>query len=169
MSAHQENIGLDDNYYMGLAIRRAQEVGVKGDVPVAALVVMNGTIYSTEGNDRERSHDPTAHAEVIAIRHAAEMTNSWRLENSTLYVTAEPCLMCTGSIYLSRVRKVVFGCANPKGGALRFIAEHEKKLGLNHRVEIVSGVRELECAQLLRIFFAERRDKVDLAERWPSG
>jgi tRNA(adenine34) deaminase len=142
---------------MEIALRRAKETALRGEVPVGAIVVIDGTVYSAGANAREATHDPTAHAEVLAIRHAAEMCESWRLETSTLYVTVEPCLLCTGAIFLSRIRRVVYGCANPKGGALRFVSEHGKALGLNHKVEIVSGLNEFECAALLREFFKERR------------
>jgi tRNA(adenine34) deaminase len=148
---------LSDAYYMGLAIRRAKEAAVRGEVPVGAIVVIDGELYSSGGNAREERNDPTAHAEVLAIRHAAEMCESWRLETATMYVTVEPCLLCTGAILLSRIRRVVYGCANPKGGALRFAMEHRKTLGLNHEVEIVPGVAEFECAQLLKEFFKEKR------------
>lgn len=153
----QQGSQLSDTYFMDVAIRQARETALRGDVPVGAILVIDGTIYSAAGNTREAINDPTAHAEILAIRHASEMCESWRLETATLYVTVEPCLLCTGAIYLSRIQRVVYGCANPKGGALRFVSEHRKILGLNHEVEIVSGVSEFECAQLLREFFKEKR------------
>lgn len=148
---------MQDSYYMGVAIRKAKEAAERGEVPVGAILVRDGEIYSSGGNERENVGDPTAHAEVVALRHAASVGGGWRLEGATLYVTVEPCLLCTGAVYLSRLSRVVFGCPNPKGGALRFVAEHGKDLKLNHAVEIVGGVREMECAQLMRSFFAERR------------
>ncbi|HLG19792.1 MAG TPA: tRNA adenosine(34) deaminase TadA [Bdellovibrionota bacterium] len=160
---------LSDNYFMGLAIQRARKAALRGDVPVGAIVVIDGNIYSEGGNEREALQDPTAHAEVVALRHAAETLQSWRLENATVYVTAEPCLLCTGAIYLARIQRVVFGCPNPKGGALRFVSVNEQHLNLNHRVEITGGVRELECAQLLRTFFVERRDKTGRDGRVVEG
>jgi tRNA(adenine34) deaminase len=148
---------LSDSYYMGLALAAAEKARREGEVPVGAVVVADGEIYSAQWNERETRHDPTAHAEILAIRHAAERRAGWRLPKATLYVTAEPCLLCTGAIYLARIPRVVFGCPNPKGGALRFVARQGKKLRLNHSVKIVGGVREAECATLLKDFFRERR------------
>ncbi len=157
MTAQKKGSPLSDAYFMEIAIRQAKDTAVRGEVPVGALVVIDGAVYSAAANARETASDPTAHAEVLAIRHASEMCESWRLETATLYVTVEPCLLCTGAIYLSRIKRVVYGCANPKGGALRFVSKHRKTLGLNHEVEILPGVHEFECAQLLREFFKEKR------------
>jgi tRNA(adenine34) deaminase len=150
---------LDHNYFMGLALNQAKAAAEAGEVPIGAVVVIGDQVYSSRGNERENLNDPTAHAEVMALRHAAERVGGWRLEKATMYVTAEPCVLCSGAVYLARIDRVVFGCANPKGGALRFIREHERTLNLNHSVEVVPGVRELECAQLLKDFFAQRRIK----------
>ena len=151
----------DDSYYMGLALRRASEAADRGEVPIGAVIVIDGAIYSIQGNEREGTHDPSAHAEMVALRHAADLRGGWRLEGALLYVTAEPCLMCTGAIYLARIARVIFGCPNPKGGALRFVAKHARELRLNHTVAIEAGLREIECAQLLRDFFAQRRTLSD--------
>ena len=148
---------LSDNYFMGLAIAQARKGADAGEVPIGSIVVIGDQVYSAQGNERETRFDPTAHAEVWAIRHAAERIESWRLEEATVYVTAEPCTLCSGALYLARVKRVVFGCPNPKGGALRFLREHEKTLNLNHTLDVVGGVRELECAQLLKEFFQQRR------------
>jgi tRNA(adenine34) deaminase len=144
---------------MEAALKQARDAASRGEVPIGAIVVIDGTLYSSAANARESSHDPTAHAEVLAIRHASELCESWRLETATLYVTVEPCLLCTGAIFLSRIPRVVYGCDNPKGGALCFAAEHRKRLGLNHRVEIVSGLLETESADLLRDFFQKKRTR----------
>ncbi len=145
---------------MGIALTFAQKAFQNDEVPVGAILVCNGEIYSSAGNERENTFDPTAHAEILAIRHASERLESWRLPGATLYVTTEPCLLCTGAIYLARIRRVVFGCRNPKGGALEFISSREKELKLNHHLEIEAGIRELECAKLLKDFFqAKRRPK----------
>ncbi|MFH1017274.1 MAG: nucleoside deaminase [Pseudomonadota bacterium] len=150
---------LDDNYFMGLAIGQARQAADVAEVPIGAILVIGDQIYSCQANERETRNDPTAHAEILALRHAAETLGNWRLVESTMYVTAEPCVLCSGALYLARVKRVVLGCPNPKGGALRFIQEHEKTLGLNHTIDVVGGVRELECAQLLKEFFQHRRGK----------
>jgi tRNA(adenine34) deaminase len=151
---------MKDSYYMDVALRYAKEAAEKGEVPVGAILVRDGEIFSAHGNSREKSLDPTAHAEVLALQHAAERVGNWRLEDSTMYATVEPCLMCTGALILARVKRVVFGCTNPKGGALRFVMAHRQQLNLNHEIEIVGGVRELECAQVLKDFFKARRTEV---------
>jgi len=142
---------------MGVALQKAKEAAERGEVPVGAILVIGDEVFAAQSNARETDRDPTAHAEVCAIRQAAERLESWRLPESTLYVTTEPCLLCTGAIYLARIKRVIFGCTNPKGGALRFVAENRTKLGLNHSPEILGGIRELECAALLKDFFRVRR------------
>lgn len=151
---------LSDSYYMGIALDCARQAALRGEVPVGAILVLNSEIYSAAGNAREHSADPTAHAEVLAIRHASERLGTWRLHEATLYVTTEPCVLCTGALYLARVHRVVYGCRNPKGGALDFISAHEGELRLNHHIEIVGGIRELECAKLLKDFFQNKRGTV---------
>ena len=148
-----------DEYYMDLALKEAREAAVRGEVPVGALLVLEGQIYSNKGNTKEAEFNPTAHAEVLALEHACESLRNWRLNGATLYVTVEPCLMCTGAIYLARVSKVVFGCKNPKGGAMSRVQAQEADFGVNHHVEIVGGVREMESARLLKDFFKARRDE----------
>ena len=150
---------ISDIYFMKLAIEQARKAEQLQEIPIGAILLLDGIIYSAHFNKRETEKDPLAHAEILAIRHASGMLEKWRLENATLYVTAEPCLLCSGAIYLSRIKRVVFGCSNPKGGALRFVQDNKKELGLNHQIELCGGVLELECAQLLRFFFRECRSR----------
>ncbi len=128
------------------------------DVPVGAVIIdENGNVIAQAANMREAQHDPTAHAEVLAIRWAAERLGSWRLDQATLVVTLEPCVMCAGAIVLSRLSRVVFGAWDPKAGAAGSLYDLLRDRRLNHRPEVISGVREIECGQILRNFFSDRR------------
>jgi tRNA(adenine34) deaminase len=128
------------------------------DVPVGAVIIdESGNIIAQAANLREAQHDPTAHAEILAIRWAAERLNSWHLDRATLVVTLEPCVMCAGAIVLSRISRVVFGAWDPKAGAAGSIFDVLRDRRLNHRPEVISGVLEDECGQILRNFFAQRR------------
>lgn len=150
----------DDAFWMGKAIAQAEKAAARGEVPIGAVIVKDGKIIARGHNLREGMQDPSAHAELIAIRRGAKKTCNWRLLGTTLYVTLEPCLMCMGAILLARVEKVVFGCHDPKGGAAGSLYNLSDDSRLNHRVTLVSGVREAECAALLSDFFAAlRREK----------
>lgn len=150
----------DDAFWMGKAIGEAEKAAARGEVPIGAVIVRDGKIIARGHNLREGAQDPSAHAELIAIRRAAKKTGNWRLLGSTLYVTLEPCLMCMGAILLARVEKVVFGCYDPKGGAAGSLYDLSDDSRLNHRVTLVPRVREAECASLLSEFFAAlRREK----------
>jgi tRNA(adenine34) deaminase len=142
---------------MRLAIREACRALEHDDIPVGAVVISNGEIIATGHNERELRADPTAHAEIIALRDAARALGSWRVLESTLYVTLEPCAMCAGAIVLARVPRVVFGTADPKAGAAGSVLDVLAQPRLNHRPEVTSGVLATECADLLRAFFAARR------------
>jgi tRNA(adenine34) deaminase len=142
---------------MGLALQRAREAGVHGDVPIGAAILREGEQLALAGNERELRRDPTAHAELLAIRAAAEALGGWRLPGTTLYVTLEPCAMCAGAIVLARIPTVVYGAPDPKAGAAGSVLDVLGEPALNHRPEVVAGVREEECAALLREFFAGRR------------
>jgi tRNA(adenine34) deaminase len=142
---------------MGLAIERAREAERHGDVPIGAVVARGEQVLAAAGNERELRADPTAHAEILAIRAAAEGLGGWRLPETTLYVTLEPCAMCAGAIVLARVPTVVFGAPDPKAGAAGSVLDVLAEPALNHRPEVIAGVRESECAALLREFFAGRR------------
>jgi tRNA(adenine34) deaminase len=142
---------------MSEALEEARRAGVEGDVPVGAVVERDGVILGRGRNRREVDKDPTAHAEIVAIREAASRTGTWRLEGSTLWVTLEPCAMCAGAIVLSRIAKVVYGADDPKAGAVRSLYAIASDPRLNHRAEIEGGVGAEESAALLRGFFAARR------------
>jgi tRNA(adenine34) deaminase len=142
---------------MALAIERAREAEGHGDVPIGAVIARGEEILASAGNERELRRDPTAHAEILAIRAAAEELGGWRLPDTTLYVTLEPCAMCAGAIVLARVPTVVFGAPDPKAGAAGSVLDVLAEPALNHRPEVIAGVREGECAALLRDFFATRR------------
>jgi tRNA(adenine34) deaminase len=142
---------------MGLAIEQARLAEVHGDVPIGAAILRDGAPLSRAGNERELRRDPTAHAEILAIRAAAEALGGWRLPGTTLYVTLEPCAMCAGAIVLARIPTVVIGAPDPKAGAAGSVLDVLATPALNHRPEVIAGVREDECAALLRRFFASRR------------
>ena len=142
---------------MALAIQCAREAERHGDVPIGAVLAREGEPLSSAGNERELRADPTAHAEILAIRAAAEALGGWRLPDTTLYVTLEPCAMCAGAIVLARIPRVVFGAPDPKAGAAGSVLDVLAEPALNHRPEVTGGVLETECARLLRDFFSARR------------
>jgi tRNA(adenine34) deaminase len=148
---------LDDERAMALAIAEAHAAEAHGDVPIGCVIVRHGQVIGRGHNERERLEDPTAHAEILALRQAAAHDGSWRVLDATLYVTLEPCAMCAGAIVLARVPRVVFGCTDPKAGAAGSVLDVLAEPRLNHRPEVVAGVREAECAELLRAFFRVRR------------
>jgi len=142
---------------MGLAIERAREAESHGDVPIGAVIARDGEPLAAAGNERELRRDPTAHAELLALRAAAEMLGGWRLPGTTLYVTLEPCAMCAGAIVLARIPEVIYGAPDPKAGAAGSVLDVLAEPALNHRPQVSGGVREEECVTLLREFFAARR------------
>ncbi len=147
-----------DAELMAQALELARQAAVLGEIPVGALVVgADGTVVSRAHNERETAHDPTAHAEVLALRRAAAVLGSWQLTGTSLVVTLEPCTMCAGAAVLARVSRVVFGAWDPKAGAVGSLWDAVRDRRLNHRPEVVSGVREEECGQVLADFFAARR------------
>jgi len=148
----------DDDRALLAALGQARLASDEGDVPIGAVVMgADGSIVSVGRNRRELDGDPTAHAEVVAIRAAATSVGEWRLSGMTLAVTLEPCPMCAGAAWLSRVDRVIFGAWNPEYGAAGSLWDVLRDGRLNHRPEVVGGVREAECAQLLTEFFTERR------------
>lgn len=142
---------------MGLALALAEEAAAHGDVPVGAVVVTEGRVIGRGANRRERDGDPTAHAEILALRDAGRNLGRWHLGGTTLYVTLEPCPMCAGAMVLARVERLVFGAYDPKSGAAGSVMNILQDPRLNHRVEVQGGVLAEACGQLLRRFFHERR------------
>lgn len=146
-----------DEKYMRIALKLAQKAALEDEVPVGAILVEEGIIIARAYNKREQKNDPTMHAEIIAIRKACQKKKSWRLENCTLYVTIEPCAMCAGTILWSRIKKVVYGAKDPKGGALGSSFNLFEQPNLNHHPEIVGGVLEEQCAHEIKTFFQKKR------------
>lgn len=142
---------------MGAALDEARAATAHGDVPIGAVVVRGGEIIGRGHNERELHEDPTAHAEVLALREAAAALGSWRVLDSTLYVTLEPCTMCAGAIVLSRIPRVVFATVDPKAGAAGSVLDVLAEPRLNHRPEVLGGLLADEAAELLRAFFRVRR------------
>jgi tRNA(adenine34) deaminase len=146
-----------DERFMRLALSEAAGATEHGDTPVGAVVVRDGEVIATGRNERELRGDPTAHAETIALREAARAVGNWRVLDSTLYVTLEPCAMCAGAIVLARMPHVVFGASDPKAGAAGSVLNVLAEPRLNHRPLVQSGLLAAECGDLLRAFFAARR------------
>jgi len=144
---------------MKRALKLAREAAAVGEVPVGAVVVQNGIVVAEAFNRRESWRDPTAHAELIAIRTAAKALNRWRLSGTTLYVTLEPCVMCAGAMVLARIDRLVYGADDPKSGAVRTLYRLADDDRLNHRLQITTGVLADECAAVLREFFQQRRNQ----------
>ena len=146
-----------DEKYMRIALKLAQKAALEDEVPVGAILVEEGKIIARAYNKREQKNDPTMHAEIIAIRKACQKKKSWRLENCILYVTIEPCAMCAGTILWSRIKRVVYGAKDPKGGALGSSFNLFEQPNLNHHPEIVGGVLEEQCSNEMKIFFQKKR------------
>lgn len=150
-----------DLHYMRLAIDEARLASARGEVPIAAILVANDQILAQAHNFRELWQDPTAHAEMIAIREAATRLGTWRLTDTTLYVTLEPCTMCAGAIVLARIPRLVFAAPDPKAGACGSLFNITQDERLNHRVEVASRVLEPESQELLQSFFRSLRERND--------
>ena len=146
-----------DRHYMELALREAAQASNHDDVPIGAVVARRDEVLAAAGNERELRGDPTAHAEVLAMREAARKLGGWRLPDSVLYVTLEPCAMCAGAIVLARVPRVVYGAADPKAGAAGSVLDILGEPRLNHRPRVDRGLLADEAAGLLESFFASRR------------
>jgi tRNA(adenine34) deaminase len=146
-----------DEYFMRLAIREAERALGHDDVPVGAVAVHGGEVIGAGHNERELREDPSAHAEMIAIREAARALGSWRLLDTVLYVTLEPCAMCAGAIVLGRIPRVVYGTVDPKAGAAGSVLDVLAEPRLNHRPDVAGGLLAAECAALLQAFFRSRR------------
>ena len=148
---------IDDEQVMQLALEEARRCLDHGDVPIGAAVTREGEVLAAAGNERESANDPTAHAEILALRAAAAALGSWHLEGCTLTVTLEPCAMCAGAVVLSRLDRVVFGASDPKAGFAGSLGNLVQDPRLNHTVILTDGVLAEECGDLLRTFFRERR------------
>jgi tRNA(adenine34) deaminase len=146
-----------EEYFMRLALREAARALEHEDVPIGAVVIRGGEVIGAGHNERELRSDPTAHAEMIALREAARALGSWRVLDSVMYVTLEPCAMCAGAIVLARLPRLVYGTADPKAGAAGSVLNVLDEPRLNHRPQVESGLLAEECAELLRAFFAPRR------------
>jgi tRNA(adenine34) deaminase len=146
-----------DEYFMRLALREAQAAAAHDDVPIGAVVVHDGEVIASGHNERELRQDPTAHAELLALREASRVLGSWRLLETVLYVTLEPCAMCAGAIVLARVPRVVYGTTDPKAGAAGSVLDVLAEPRLNHRPIVAGGLLAAECAALLVDFFGSRR------------
>jgi tRNA(adenine34) deaminase len=157
VSAMSEHFFPRDEYFMRLALREAEQALEHEDVPIGAVVVREGEVIGAGHNEREVRQDPIAHAEILALREAAREAGSWRVLESVLYVTLEPCAMCAGAIVLARVPRVVYGASDPKAGAAGSVLDVLGEPRLNHRPEVAGGLLASECGELLSQFFASRR------------
>ncbi len=147
----------EHEYWMRLALAEAQKAAAENEVPVGAAVVADGRLVALGRNDRERTQDPLGHAEIRALSAAAAEIGFWRLEGCSLYVTLEPCIMCSGAMLQARIDRVIFGARDPKAGAIRSLYELASDARLNHRIEVVEGVLENECSEILKAFFKKMR------------
>src|SRR5262245_46901092 len=152
MAAAKDDGGADDERWMRQALEEARRAGAAGEVPIGAVLVKDGTLVAAGANQPIASSDPTAHAEIVALREAASRASNYRLPGTTLYVTLEPCLMCVGAALQARVGRVVYGASEPKFGAVRSLLD-ASALNTNHRFLVRSGVLEAECLKLVREFF----------------
>lgn len=147
----------DDLRFMTLALDEARKAGQRGEVPVGALLVQNGSVVASRGNERELRRDPTAHAEMLVLRDAAAILGGWRVLDATLYVTLEPCPMCAGALVQARVARLVYGAPDPKAGAAGSVLDLTGHAKLNHRVEVSGGLLAEESGTIMKGFFANRR------------
>lgn len=148
-----------DIHFMRLAIEEAQRAPLIGEVPVGAVVVQDGKVIARAHNMRSVDHDPSAHAELIAMRMAAKHIEDWRLEDCTVYVTLEPCPMCSGAMVLARIQRCVYGCTDPKAGYMGSLEDLSRDHRLNHQFPVTAGVEADQCSALLRTFFRDIRTR----------
>jgi len=146
-----------DEFFMRLALKEAETAFSENEVPVGAVLVLDGKVVASAHNRRESENDPTAHAELIALREGAAEIESWRLTGSTLYVTKEPCVMCAGGMVNARLTRLVYGCRDIRYGAVASQYQIGSDARLNHRVDVLSGILEDECSEILKRFFKMRR------------
>lgn len=148
---------IQDLQWMGVAIEEAEAAGRRGEIPVGAVVVLNGRLVGRAGNASVSLNDPTAHAEVLALRAAGASLANYRVPGAILYATVEPCPMCMGAVLHARVSRLVYGCLDPKGGAAGSVVDLAGNPRLNHHLTVTGGIRKADCAALLKEFFAARR------------
>jgi len=147
----------EDEKFMKLALKEADKAEAKGEVPIGCIIVVDGKVIAKAHNLRETKKDPTAHAEIIALRKAGKKLGDWRLEDAVVYVTCEPCPMCAGALVWARIKRLVYGCSDPKAGAIDSLYGIGTDKRLNHRFEVKSGVLAEECAERLKRFFKKKR------------
>lgn len=150
---------MNDQHFMKIALEEARKAKGIGEVPIGAVVVLNDVVVGVAHNLRETEQRSIAHAEILAIDQACMAVDSWRLEDATLYVTLEPCPMCAGAIVLSRIKRVVYGASDPKGGCAGTLMNLLQEERFNHQVEVTKGIEEQECSEMLSSFFRELREK----------
>ena len=146
-----------DIEFMKLALEQAKKAYKKDEVPIGAVIVCNDKVVAKGFNIREKRNDPTGHAEIVAVKKACKKRRSWRLEDCTIYVTVEPCSMCAGALLWTRIKRIVFGAFDAKGGALGSSYNLFEQKNLNHKAEITSGVLEEECSKIMKDFFKTKR------------
>jgi tRNA(adenine34) deaminase len=149
----------EDVRFMKIALEEANAAFTEGEVPVGSVLVRGNRVIAKTHNDKEHANDPTGHAELLAIKSGAQEIGNWRLTDATLYVTKEPCIMCAGAMVNARLGKLVYGCRDEKGGAAESLYVLLSDKRLNHQVEVVSGILEAECADLLKNFFRAKRQR----------
>jgi tRNA(adenine34) deaminase len=152
---------MEHERFMQEALREAEVAWSKGEVPIGCVIVRDGEVIARGHNLRETLNDPTAHAEIIAIRSAGQVLDDWRMIGCTLYVTIEPCPMCAGALVQSRIEHLVFGATDPKAWADRSLREIVQNPGLNHRMEVTEGILASECSQIMKEFFRAKRKRSD--------
>jgi tRNA(adenine34) deaminase len=148
---------LSDDFWMGFALEEANQARQKEEVPIGAVILLNNEIIGRGHNQPIKSCDPTAHAEIIALREAAQKIENYRLSDATMYVTIEPCAMCAGAIVNARIKRLVYGAVEPRQGAIHSIFEICSNRSLNHQVNVTTGIREAECKDFMQAFFKSRR------------
>ncbi len=152
-----QNYNDKDVYFLRLALEEASLAFAEGEIPVGAVLVDDGKIIAKAHNQKENIKDPTGHAEILALRYGSKELDNWRFSNATLYVTKEPCIMCAGAMVNARLGRLVYGCKDEKSGAVDSLYSLLSDKRLNHQVEVVSGVLEEECSEILQRFFKYRR------------
>jgi tRNA(adenine34) deaminase len=160
---------MTDDEVMDIALAEARAAATEGEVPVGAVCLVGGQVVARRHNERERAHDPTAHAELLALREAAASVGAWRLRDATVVVTLEPCPMCAGALVAARVGRLVYGAADPKAGACGTLYNLCADPRLNHEIAVTGGVRAGECGALLTSFFADRRNVRASGESFGAG